>query len=145
METGQLGYLLWHGHGRLRRGWTGQFLRALTAVGAATLAVGLATQELIRNAVSGVLVFTESVANASAGEPGQRVVPEVSLAHETDIERGPESLGEVIGSSGQVNVSEEQPAVVRVDHDPAHLTVGRPASTTSTGGSSSGQRSPTAA
>jgi small-conductance mechanosensitive channel len=67
--------------------------------------------------------FTEPVANANAGDAQLMVVPEVYLAHGADIERGREILRDVMRSSRYVYVSEDHPLVVRVDHDPAYVTL----------------------
>jgi len=67
--------------------------------------------------------FTESVANANAGNTELMITPEVYLAHGADIERGREILRDVMRSSRYVYVSEEHPFVVRVDHDPAYVTL----------------------
>ena len=67
--------------------------------------------------------FTESVANANAGDAELMIVPEVYLAHGADIERGREILRDVMRSSRYVYVSDGHPLVVRVDHDPAYVTL----------------------
>jgi Small-conductance mechanosensitive channel len=67
--------------------------------------------------------FTESVANANAGDAELMVVPEVYIAHGADIERGREILRDVMRSSRYVYVSDDHPLVVRVDHDPAYVTL----------------------
>ena len=67
--------------------------------------------------------FTESVANANAGDAELMVVPEVYLAHGADIERASEILRDVMRTSRYVYVSDDHPLVVRVDHDPAYVTL----------------------
>lgn len=73
--------------------------------------------------VPNYMFFTEPVANANAGEAELMIVPEVYLAHDADIERGREILRDVMRSSRYVYVSEDHPLVVRVDHDPAYVTL----------------------
>lgn len=90
--------------------------------------VGISSTTLLTVDDNEVLVpnykfFTESVANANAGDAELMVVPEVYLAHGADIERGREILRDVMRSSRYVYVSDDHPLVVRVDHDPAYVTL----------------------
>jgi len=90
--------------------------------------IGISSTTLLTVDDDAVLVpnhkfFTESVANANAGDAELMVVPEVYLAHGADIERGREILRDVMRSSRYVYVSEDHPLVVRVDQDPAYVTL----------------------
>jgi small-conductance mechanosensitive channel len=90
--------------------------------------VGIRSTTLVTNDDDTVLVpnykfFTEAVANANAGDAELMVVSEVYLAHGADIERGREILRDVMRTSRYVYVSEDHPLTVRVDHDPAYVTL----------------------
>jgi small-conductance mechanosensitive channel len=90
--------------------------------------IGIRSTTLVTNDDDEVLVpnykfFTEAVANANAGDAELMVVSEVYLAHDADIERASDILRDVMRTSQYVYVSEDHPLVVRVDHDPAYVTL----------------------
>ena len=90
--------------------------------------VGIRATTLVTNdddtvQVPNYKLVTEPVANANAGAAELMAVPELYVAHDADIDRASEILRAAMCTSRYVHVSEDHPVVVRVDHEPAYVTL----------------------
>jgi len=90
--------------------------------------IGLRSTTLVTNdddeiSVPNHKLFTESLANANSGKPQLMAVPELHLANEADIEVASTILRDAMRSSPYLYASDECPIVVRVNQQPAYITL----------------------
>ncbi len=90
--------------------------------------IGIRSTRLVTNdddeiSVPNHKLFTESLANANSGQPELMAVPELHLSEEADIEAATTILRDALRSSPYLYASEDCPIVVRVNQQPAYITL----------------------
>lgn len=90
--------------------------------------IGIRSTTLVTNdddeiSVPNYKLFTQSLANANNGAAELMAVPELHLADEADVEAATTIVRDAMRSSPYLYASEDCPVVVRVNQQPAYITL----------------------